>query len=99
MTPESRLKEIETHYWGSAPKHISWLIEQLKASWAREAVAEKALKWYQNRDNWRDKEADKLIQSGGFFPYTLEDCPIAEDQGFKARETLATLTAMKEEST
>jgi len=69
------------------------LEEQIAGATNREAKLIEALEFYANRKTYQDEEADRLNREGGFFPYGLDDTPISQDVGNKAR------TALKEEQT
>jgi hypothetical protein len=61
-------------------------VAQLRARLAR---YEEALRWYADPATWGNAECDKLNAEGGFFPYGLDECPIAQDRGHRAREALS----------
>lgn len=49
---------------------------------------EHALNFYASEDTWRNEECDRLNAGGGFFPYGIDECPIAADRGRLARDVL-----------
>jgi len=60
---------------------------------AQKVIAELvgALKWYAGPEVYSNAELDEANGNGWFFPYGLEDTPIADDMGKRARELLVRL--------
>jgi len=60
---------------------LDWLLTE-------NAKLREALQFYACTTTYRDAEADALNADGEFFPYGLDDTPISQDLGGKARAVL-----------
>lgn len=67
--------------WNTRPSYDALL------SVLRQCV--EALEWYADHNTWRNAECDRLNGAGGFFPYGIESCPIADDLGEHTQAALA----------
>lgn len=75
---------VETLTRGLAEAEVARLREAAELARLRKALA-----WYANEATWSNAKYDKLNAEGGFFyPYGLDECPIAKDKGKRARKAL-----------